>query len=648
MILILLTRFCESVDSPGFQLCRLLAEQGQHLYVTTTSSGDALHEEIKNASDINISSKGSITIFSPEHVKDQIPSTEWITKYHNKYFSYLSRIDDIETLIGIYPGTEQTAVELKESLKCSMILAVSAKIGENDRNLQHLNEMLRESNELWSVGSEIFNHNRNKLQLPDTTFNGKHKEIMVSSKKGNPIGNILVLMSTFSECEESLPAFLLTLKLAKIGHHVYVTTTSTDHQLDEETKKARQLTEVYDGHIELLEPQAVPLETSSLEWIQNQHGQRVLFLSKLKVQNVVGTLPGTAQTAIQLREMLNCKTILLATCKIEATDQNMREYVIKSARAADEVWSVGPDIYAYYKHMFEEESQIRHEEISLLPDINIASNSEHYTGDRKLKTPKFVSVWKTPTEFIQNDSKEYSKGSDIEGYYNISKALGQINAEEEVSWVIHGLQIDDPKVHVIREHSKPNVLKVSASSSIPNSEGLNWDDCCVFLVPDREEDTLNFSALTAIWLGIPTLLSSQSSIGKFLLSLDCPEKSRAVVNLIGDPSHDAEEWRQKINKEILEVNPMEWATTLSDHLRIERTYLESFLSDMTEKGELTARPLSENPVGFSGYFHFGKEESLLQEATIDCQSNLNGSDSMQSYEGDSTSHDSDHGKMTIP
>ena len=231
------------------------------------------------------------------------------------------------------------------------------------------------------------------------------------------------------------------------------------------------------------------------------------------------------------------------------------------------------------------------------------------SGEKKFEAPKFVTVWNEPIEFNQNDSKEYSKGSDIDCYYTMGKVLGQINAKQKVSWVIHGLQVNDPKVRAIRQHARPNVLKVITSSSIPTSDGFNWGDCFAFIVPDREEETLNFHALTAIWLGIPTLVSGQSSIGKFLLSLDCPEKFRAVVNLSGDPQHDAEEWRQKINNEILDkyVNPGEWAATLSEYLRSKGTFFESFLSDMTVKSKPSSIPVSKAQ-------HFAAGGDLLNTA----------------------------------
>ena len=385
----------------------------------------------------------------------------------------------------------------------------------------------------------------------------------------------LVPLTTFCESPESIPGYHLCINLVRKGHHVYVTTTSTGSQFDAETQKAKQLTQMYDGQIELLAPQVGWFETSSPEWIQKDYEQHFGFLSKLNVQGVIGTLSGTAQTAIQLKEKLKCKSILLATYKLKVLVGD----VIKSVRAADKVWSVGPDIYTHYEHMFREEQQIWHEEIMLLPDIDINTKSEHHAKAKKFEAPKFVSVWNDPIGFIQNDSKEYSKGSDIEGYYTMSKVLSGINANK-VSWVIHGLPTNDPKVYAIRKHARQNVLKVITPSSIPSRDGFSWGDCFAFIVPDREEETLNYSALIAIWLDIPTLVSSQSNIGKFILSLDCPEKFRAVVNITGDPSYYAEEWRQKINKEILDkyVDPREWAATVSEYLRSKRTFLEFFIN----------------------------------------------------------------------
>ena len=60
----------------------------------------------------------------------------------------------------------------------------------------------------------------------------------------------LVLLTRFDESPESILGFRMCLKLAKEGHHVYVTTTSAGPQLDVETQKAKQLTEIFNGQVE--------------------------------------------------------------------------------------------------------------------------------------------------------------------------------------------------------------------------------------------------------------------------------------------------------------------------------------------------------------------------------------------------------------
>ena len=90
-----------------------------------------------------------------------------------------------------------------------------------------------------------------------------------------------------------------------------------------------------------------------------------------------------------------------------------------------------------------------------------------------------------------------------------------------------------------------------------------------FIAPDYNEDTFNFTALTAIWKGIPTLVSSESSVGKWLLMHSIPNSDKTTVNLTGDPEKDKEIWIKKINREILneEARPKDWVQEMSEYLR---------------------------------------------------------------------------------
>ena len=141
----------------------------------------------------------------------------------------------------------------------------------------------------------------------------------------------------------------------KGGHHIYVTTTSTGDWLKAEIQKAEQLSEDSEGSMTLLTPKCTDYEQPSPEWIVNFYKQYFGFLSEHReIKVIIGTLPGTAQTGIELKENLNCRLILLPTIKIGGGIGEITQEVTSLAQRADEVWSVGPDIYTHYRNMFQE------------------------------------------------------------------------------------------------------------------------------------------------------------------------------------------------------------------------------------------------------------------------------------------------------
>ena len=79
-----------------------------------------------------------------------------------------------------------------------------------------------------------------------------------------------------------------------------------------------------------------------------------------------------------------------------------------------------------------------------------------------------------------------------------------------------------------------------------------------------------------MWQGIPTLVSSQSSIGKWL-KLQCPEVDKCVITLTGDSQTDKETWIKNIQKHILDgnVNPFVWAINLKKFLRDRSRYMSN-------------------------------------------------------------------------
>ena len=133
MILVLLSRFSEFGQfNFGYTLCKTLAEHGYHLYVTTTSTGEELRNEINNAAKLTFDSKGSITLFEPEYGSDKQPTTAWISASYEKYFGFLSELDDVDVVVGVQPETVITTQKLKENLNCDIVIVrhVTDKLDE--------------------------------------------------------------------------------------------------------------------------------------------------------------------------------------------------------------------------------------------------------------------------------------------------------------------------------------------------------------------------------------------------------------------------------------------------------------------------------------------------------------------------------------
>ena len=67
MILVLLYRFCESLDSLiGYKLCQKLVHEGHHLCVTTTARSEE-KAEIRAAEHMSENANGLVRILEPEY-----------------------------------------------------------------------------------------------------------------------------------------------------------------------------------------------------------------------------------------------------------------------------------------------------------------------------------------------------------------------------------------------------------------------------------------------------------------------------------------------------------------------------------------------------------------------------------------------------
>ena len=184
---------------------------------------------------------------------------------------------------------------------------------------------------------------------------------------------ILVLLYRFCESQDSIVGFRLCEKLAQDGHEVLVTSTSNHKERLDEVKVAERITEKCTGSIEVIEPESEELEEPSPEWIAKLHKTYFPQLQDRKdVQTVIGTLPGTSQTALALQKKLRCRLVLLATTKMTTNQESLKTEICRLAWHADDVWSVGNDIFCHYNEIFRENdhdvsNKIPHQEISLKP-----------------------------------------------------------------------------------------------------------------------------------------------------------------------------------------------------------------------------------------------------------------------------------------
>ena len=431
---------------------------------------------------------------------------------------------------------------------------------------------------------------------------------------------ILVFLYRFIESQESLLGYQLCKKLVKEGHHLYVTTTSPKGGwLTKEIQNAERISENSKGSITLLEPKCHELEEPSAEWIANMHKHYFRYLSELQnIDTIVETLPGTIQTAVDLKEVLNCRLVFLATTKIAEEQEELKNEINTLAKSADEIWSVGSDMLSHYQNIFQEvdrTSNDKHREILLQPTSKSIKYWEYNATRHRIQKAgvrKLVSVWNNTYPFFHKGKKVYSRGSNIRSFYTLSCALGEINAqaihkhENKVQWNVHGLKFQDQTIRSIEEKAHPNVIQITALSSVSSVDDLTWKNCLGFIVPEIIDETFNFVALSALWLGIPTIVSSQSSIGKFLLDLTCHEKTRAVITLTGNKDVDKERWIEKIYREILneDARPQEWAQTLSEYLHSNTQLweLDLFASMETQTKSERQRKLSAGSVmSYSSY-----------------------------------------------
>ena len=139
---------------------------------------------------------------------------------------------------------------------------------------------------------------------------------------------ILVFLNKFSESQDSIIGYRLCEKLAEEGFDLLVTSTSKKKEKRSEIQAARRMTKTLTGSVRIVEVDREVLEAPTPERIIAFQGTLSSQLPDPSAVNVIfGTLPGTAQCAIELKNMIHCQLILLTQTKISTTKENLKAEV---------------------------------------------------------------------------------------------------------------------------------------------------------------------------------------------------------------------------------------------------------------------------------------------------------------------------------
>ena len=125
-------------------------------------------------------------------------------------------------------------------------------------------------------------------------------------------------------------------KLVEEGFDLLVTSTSKNEEKQAEVEAARRMTETLTGNVRFIEVEPKALDAPTPERIFNF--QRTHFPQPATpdaIEAVIGILPGTAQTAVELKKMYNLLLALVPVTKVSTTEESLKAEVIRLVSFAD-------------------------------------------------------------------------------------------------------------------------------------------------------------------------------------------------------------------------------------------------------------------------------------------------------------------------
>ncbi len=260
-----------------------------------------------------------------------------------------------------------------------------------------------------------------------------------------------------------------------------------------------------------------------------------------RIDTLVTLMPGTTKTGVELIRDLRLRNsggkppaaadgggsslgsggqgsvqlVLLACTKIGGDQTELYEEIEDIVKEADEVWSIGPDLYSHYDELFAGYSKkgmkrLKHKELIFTPE-----KPNGPEGKKKFwknffasgSLTRVVSLWQegTPYQYRGNTVKAKSHGSSLEDYCCLCKALGKISAElfdrkRKLEWEILGPDdVIATMVSSIRSSQTKGkhtfqIQGVTLPSSAETLCNKKLIRSTVFIAPERTEDTFNFAA----------------------------------------------------------------------------------------------------------------------------------------------------------
>ena len=185
-----------------------------------------------------------------------------------------------------------------------------------------------------------------------------------------------------------------------------------------------------------------------------------------------------------------------------------------------------------------------------------------------------LSFWNHSNSYNIKDIKKSSKGSTIESFLPVAAAIEKIHEQNlqvsmtRLEWNINGLLFKKKLIRELRDHRHPHKFPINALENVSSPYNISWSQYLAYIAPDTDDKSFNYFALVPLFLGVPTLIAEQSSVGQFLQSLKSPLSQKPIVKLTGDFKHDKDAWFTKLQNEFFskEAKPMQWAMELSEYL----------------------------------------------------------------------------------